>query len=119
MNTASTASTRPRFDSGVTSGTSVARMNTLIASAPDNTNIAMNATAKRCVTPSAIVATPKVATAANKNTPTRRRKKKHPAEVRQWPPPESQVHQRDTDPARGPQPADARGAHVQAVGRDR
>ena len=34
MNTFSTASTRPRVDGGVASGTSVARMNTLTASAP-------------------------------------------------------------------------------------
>ena len=43
MNTASTASTRPRLSGGVTSGTSVERMNTLTASAPDSTSSATNA----------------------------------------------------------------------------
>ena len=37
MNTFSTAITRPRISSGVASGTIVARMNTLTASAPAST----------------------------------------------------------------------------------
>jgi len=45
MKTFSTASTRPRLDAGVTNGTSVARMNTLTASAPDSRSMATNATA--------------------------------------------------------------------------
>ena len=45
MNTFSTAITRPRMWSGVASGTIVERMNTLIASAPESTSRATNATA--------------------------------------------------------------------------
>ncbi|CAB4602025.1 unannotated protein [freshwater metagenome] len=45
MNTFSTASTRPRFSSGVTSGTSELRMNTLTMSAALSTRIAAKATA--------------------------------------------------------------------------
>ena len=44
MNTFSTAITRPRMWSGVASGTIVARMNTLTASAPASTTSATNAT---------------------------------------------------------------------------
>ena len=44
MNTFSTAITRPRMWSGVASGTIVARMNTLTASAPASTSRATNAT---------------------------------------------------------------------------
>ena len=44
MNTFSTARTRPRMVGGVTRGTSVERMNTLSASAPDATIRAMKAT---------------------------------------------------------------------------
>ena len=45
MNTFSTAITRPRISSGVASGTIVARMKTLTASAPARTIRATNATA--------------------------------------------------------------------------
>ena len=45
MNTFSTAITRPRIASGVASGTIVARMNTLIESAPASTSSAAKATA--------------------------------------------------------------------------
>jgi hypothetical protein len=45
MKTFSTASTRPRMSGGVTRGTSVARMNTLTASAADRPAMARNATA--------------------------------------------------------------------------
>ena len=44
MKTFSTAATRPRMRSGVASGTIVERMNTLMASAPDSTSRATNAT---------------------------------------------------------------------------
>ena len=44
MNTFSTAATRPRMRSGVASGTIVARMNTLTASAPERTSSARKAT---------------------------------------------------------------------------
>ena len=72
MNTASTASTRPRLSCGVTSGTRVERMNTLTASAPDSTSRATNATTKLVVTPSAMVPTPKSATASSSVRPMRR-----------------------------------------------
>ena len=54
----------------MTSGTSVARTNTLIESAPASTNIATNATTNDVVTPSTIVATPNVATAPSSHRPT-------------------------------------------------
>ena len=72
MNTVSTASTRPRLSAGVTSGTSVARMNTLTASAPDNTASERKATMKLVVTPRTIVPAPKTATAISSVRPTRR-----------------------------------------------
>src|SRR5439155_24769839 len=69
MNTASTASTRPRLSAGVINGTSVERMNTLTASAPDNTSSDTNATAKLVVTPSTIVPTPNSATTTSRVRP--------------------------------------------------
>jgi hypothetical protein len=70
MKTLSTARTRPRFDAGVTNGTSVARTNTLIESAPASTSMATNAIAYVRVTPSTMVATPNVATALSSQRPT-------------------------------------------------
>ena len=68
----STASTRPRLSGGVRSGTSVARMKTLKASAPDSRAMAPKATAKLRVAPSRIVPRPKAATAISSVRPTRR-----------------------------------------------
>lgn len=73
MNTISTASTRPRLSCGVTSGTSVERMNTLTASAPDSTISDTSATTKLVVTPRTMVPTPNSATEARRIGPTRRR----------------------------------------------
>ena len=73
ISTISTARTWPRIASGVTSGTSVARMYTLIASAADSIASARNATAKLVVTPRATVPTPNAATAIKRITPMWRR----------------------------------------------
>ena len=62
MKTFSTARTRPRYSSGVIRGTSVARMFTLTASAALPMSNATNATAYIVVSPSTIVASPKIAT---------------------------------------------------------
>ncbi len=70
MNTFSTARTLPRVSLGVTSGTRVARMNTLTASAPDSTSSETNAITKLVVTPSTIVNTPNTATATSSLEPT-------------------------------------------------
>jgi hypothetical protein len=110
MNTFSTASTRPRVSLGVTSGTSVARMNTLIASAPESTSNATNATAKLVVIPSRIVNTPNTATAASKL-------RAHLSGHRL--PREEDGDERGADSRRGPQPAEPDRAHAEPLFRDR
>ena len=71
MKTASTASTRPRLSAGVASGTSVERMNTLTASAPDSARSATNAITKLVVRPRTMVPTPNSATETSSVRPTR------------------------------------------------
>ena len=67
MNTFSTAATRAGMWSGVASGTIVARMNTLTASAPDRTRRATNATTYDVVAPKTTVAAPNTPTATSES----------------------------------------------------
>ena len=104
--TPSTAITRPRAGLGVTNGTSVARMNTLTESAALNSSRAAKATAKLRVSPRTMVPTPNRATTVYSLRPmwrmTGRALNPHGDEG-------------GPDPGRGAQPAQADGAHAQAL----
>ena len=106
MKTFSTASTRPRRSAGVTSGTSVTRMNTLTASAPDSTAIATNATAKLVVAPSTIVPTPNTADGDEQHAPD---------VAGDRAPGERDRRDRAADAAGGPQPAQPDGADAEPL----
>ena len=110
MKTFSTAITRPRMSSGVASGTIVARMKTLTASAPASTRRATKARAYEWVTPSTTVATPNTATATSSVRPTWRRTGRTARTA---------VTMTGPDPGRRPQPAVADAADAEAVLGDR